>query len=64
MIGSRVACEVGIPDLISGAKRTDHRIRGLDAHTKNDFDEYGGVIEMPLRYVNTALKPTEKGRIR
>jgi hypothetical protein len=31
-----------IPDLISGAKRADHRIRGPDAHTKNDFDEYDG----------------------
>jgi len=32
-----------IPDLISGAKRADHRIRGPDTHTKNDFDEYGGL---------------------
>jgi len=29
--------------LISGAKRADHRIRGPDAHTKNDFDEYNGI---------------------
>jgi prevent-host-death family protein len=33
-----------IPDLISGAKRADHRIRGPDTHTKNDFDEYGGIM--------------------
>jgi site-specific recombinase XerD len=34
-----------IPDLISGAKRADHRIRGPDAHTKNDFDEYDGLVD-------------------
>ena len=34
-----------IPDLISGAKQADYRIRGPEAHTKNDFDEYGEMKE-------------------
>jgi hypothetical protein len=42
-----------IPDLISGAKRAVHRIRGPDAHTKSDFDEYDGlsVVSDPLSVV-------------
>jgi hypothetical protein len=44
---------------VSGAKWAVHRIRGPDAHTKSDFDEYDGMTRAlsPITSCQTSRRP-------